>query len=137
MPIRRINDDGRWVISAPAPDWGLLPFTRTLPAFQAGLWPMVVRTCVFDELVTRAVTEQGADTVVNLASGLDAQQPAVPLGSNNRISDRGPAAGSGTTAADQTKLRINAQGNKAYQCELYGISKFCGPLPRARNLSAG
>jgi methyltransferase (TIGR00027 family) len=46
---------------------------RTLPAFQAGLWPMVVRTCVFDELVTRAVAEQGADTVVNLASGLDAR----------------------------------------------------------------
>jgi len=49
------------------------------------------------------------------------QQPAVLLGSNNRISDRRPAAGSGTTAAD----RMNAQGNKAYQCELYGISKFC------------
>ena len=27
---------------------------RTMPAFRSGLWPMVVRTCVFDELVLRA-----------------------------------------------------------------------------------
>src|SRR5512136_2676437 len=54
-----------------------------------------------------------------------AQQPAVLLGSNNRISCQRPAAGSDTAAADQTKLLTNVQGNKAYQCELYGISKFC------------
>ena len=46
---------------------------RTLPAFQAGLWPMVVRTCVFDELVAARRVGEGADTVVNLASGLDAR----------------------------------------------------------------
>ena len=46
---------------------------RTLPGFQSGLWPMVVRTCVFDELIERAVSREGADTVVNLASGLDAR----------------------------------------------------------------
>ena len=54
-----------------------------------------------------------------------AQQSTVLLGSNNRISDQRPAAGSGTTAADQTRLLMNVQGNKAYQCELHGISKFC------------
>lgn len=54
-----------------------------------------------------------------------AQQSTVLLGSNNRISDQTPVAGSGTTAADQTKLLMNVQGNKAYQCELHGISKFC------------
>jgi hypothetical protein len=47
------------------------------------------------------------------------------LGGNNKISDRRPAVRSGTTTADQTKLLMNVQGNKAYQCELYGISKFC------------
>ena len=54
-----------------------------------------------------------------------AQQSTVLLGGNNRISDQRPAAGSGTTAADQTRLLMNVQGNKAYQCELHGISKFC------------
>jgi methyltransferase (TIGR00027 family) len=46
---------------------------RTLPRFHSGLWPMVVRTCVFDELIERAVSREGADTIVNLASGLDAR----------------------------------------------------------------
>lgn len=46
---------------------------RALPEFQSGLWPMVVRTCVFDELIERAVSQDGADTIVNLASGLDAR----------------------------------------------------------------
>ena len=54
-----------------------------------------------------------------------AQQSTILLGSNNRISGQKPAAGSGTTAADQTKLLMHVQGNKAYQCELHGISKFC------------
>lgn len=46
---------------------------RTLPGFRSGLWPMVVRTCVFDELIRHAVERDGADTVVNLAAGLDAR----------------------------------------------------------------
>ena len=54
-----------------------------------------------------------------------AQQSAVLRGSNNRISDEAFAARSDTTAADQTKLLMNVQENKAYQCELHGISKFC------------
>src|SRR5438034_11780974 len=44
---------------------------RKLPGFRSGLWPMVVRTCVFDELIGRAVERDGVDTVVNLAAGLD------------------------------------------------------------------
>jgi len=46
---------------------------RALPGFQSGLWPMVVRTCVFDEIIQRAVDKDGVDTIVNLASGLDAR----------------------------------------------------------------
>jgi len=46
---------------------------RTLPGFRSGLWPMVTRTCVFDEMILRAVERDGADTVVNLAAGLDAR----------------------------------------------------------------
>ena len=46
---------------------------RTLPGFRAGLWPMVTRTCLFDEFVARTIERDGADTVVNLAAGLDAR----------------------------------------------------------------
>ncbi len=60
---------------------------RTLPGFQAGLWPMVVRTCVFDELVERAVSRDGADTIVNLASGLDARPWRMRLPSGLRWID--------------------------------------------------
>ena len=35
-------------------------------------WPHIVRTAVFDELITRCVAE-GADAVLNLAAGLDAR----------------------------------------------------------------
>lgn len=35
-------------------------------------WPMVVRTVVFDEVIAHAV-RAGADTVINLAAGLDAR----------------------------------------------------------------
>jgi methyltransferase (TIGR00027 family) len=46
---------------------------RTLPGFRGGVWPMVTRTCVIDEMIVRAVERDGADTVVNLAAGLDAR----------------------------------------------------------------
>lgn len=46
---------------------------RTLPRFRSGLWPLVVRTCLFDELIVRTLARDGADTVVNLAAGLDAR----------------------------------------------------------------
>ncbi|MGE5413399.1 MAG: class I SAM-dependent methyltransferase [Syntrophomonadaceae bacterium] len=52
---------------------------RTLPGFRSGLWPMVARTCVFDEIVLRAIERDGADTVVNLAAGLDARPWRLPL----------------------------------------------------------
>lgn len=45
---------------------------RTLPGFRSGLWPMVARTCAFDEVVLRSIA-CGADTVVDLAAGLDSR----------------------------------------------------------------
>jgi methyltransferase (TIGR00027 family) len=42
-------------------------------------WPMVVRTVVFDDFVMKAVREDGADTVLNLAAGLDARPWRLPL----------------------------------------------------------
>ena len=34
-------------------------------------WAMIVRTAVFDEIITAAIAERGVDMVVNLAAGLD------------------------------------------------------------------
>lgn len=45
----------------------------TLPDGRKFGWPMVVRTRLFDDIILRAVREQGFDTVLNLAAGLDAR----------------------------------------------------------------
>jgi methyltransferase (TIGR00027 family) len=89
--IETISDTARWValyraLESERPDAHFRdPFARRLagergeaiaramPAFRSGLWPMVVRTCVFDELILRAIQKEGFDTVVNLAAGLDAR----------------------------------------------------------------
>lgn len=89
--IENISDTARWValyraLESDRPDAHFHdPFARELagprgeaiakamPAFRSGLWPMVVRTCVFDELLLRAIKQDGVDTVVNLAAGLDAR----------------------------------------------------------------
>jgi len=52
---------------------------RRLPGFRFGSWPMVVRTCVFDELLLRCVERDGADLVLNLAAGLDTRPYRLPL----------------------------------------------------------
>ncbi len=44
-----------------------------LPHAKSSAWAMVVRTCVFDEFIERAVARDGVDTVLNLAAGLDAR----------------------------------------------------------------
>jgi methyltransferase (TIGR00027 family) len=45
---------------------------KSLKATQFS-WPMVVRTAVMDEIILRSIREDGVDTVVNLACGLDAR----------------------------------------------------------------
>jgi methyltransferase (TIGR00027 family) len=42
-------------------------------------WAMIVRTAVFDEIVTRVIDAHGIDLVVNLAAGLDARPWRLPL----------------------------------------------------------
>ena len=51
----------------------------TVPKAQSISWPMVVRTQVLDEIILRLVREQGVDTVLNLAAGLDARPWRLPL----------------------------------------------------------
>lgn len=52
---------------------------RRLPKARQMAWPMIVRTAVMDEIILRAVHRQGADTVVNLAAGLDARAYRLPV----------------------------------------------------------
>jgi methyltransferase (TIGR00027 family) len=44
-----------------------------MPQGRQLAWPMVVRTVLFDDFVLRVVRERGADTVLDLATGLDAR----------------------------------------------------------------
>jgi methyltransferase (TIGR00027 family) len=43
----------------------------TMPQARRQAWAMIVRTKVFDEIITRLVAECGVDSVLNLAAGLD------------------------------------------------------------------
>jgi methyltransferase (TIGR00027 family) len=89
--LEHVSDTARWValyraIESERPDarfrdpWARRlagprgeEIARTLPGFRSGLWPMVARTCAFDEILLRTVARDGADTVVDLAAGLDAR----------------------------------------------------------------
>ena len=90
MSIEHISDTARWValyraMESERPDAHFRdPFARVLagakgedileaiPKARTMGWPMVVRTVLFDELLRERIA-QGADTVVNLAAGLDAR----------------------------------------------------------------
>ncbi|HEV2671863.1 MAG TPA: class I SAM-dependent methyltransferase [Gemmatimonadales bacterium] len=43
----------------------------SMPQGRKWAWPMIVRTAVMDEIIMRLVTDEGVDTVLNLAAGLD------------------------------------------------------------------
>ena len=46
---------------------------------RAWAWPMIVRTAVIDELILRTIAQEGVDTVLNLAAGLDTRPYRLPL----------------------------------------------------------
>ncbi len=52
---------------------------RSIPKGRATAWPMIVRTHVMDELILRLIRQDGIDTVLNLASGLDVRAYRLPL----------------------------------------------------------
>jgi methyltransferase (TIGR00027 family) len=84
--IRNVSDTALWVAVFRARESERKdalfydPYARQLAgergeeiAKQVGMagWPIVVRTQVLDELILKAVEEDGYDTVLNLAAGLD------------------------------------------------------------------
>jgi methyltransferase (TIGR00027 family) len=100
-PIRNVSDTALWVAIYRAMESERSdalfndPFARRLggergeaivramPKGAATSWPMVVRTAVMDEIILRCV-QQGAETVLNLAAGLDARPYRLPLPSSLR-----------------------------------------------------
>jgi len=54
-----------------------------MPHGQSGAWSMVVRTCLIDELIQKAL-ESGVDTILNLAAGLDTRPYRMFLPGNLR-----------------------------------------------------
>ena len=90
-PITSVSDTARWVAMYRAMESERSdalfhdPYARRLagpageqilasmPQGQRWAWPMIVRTAVMDEIIMRLVTDQGVDTVLNLAAGLDAR----------------------------------------------------------------
>lgn len=89
--IRNISDTARWVafyraMESERPDAHFRDtharrlagergekIATTLPRGKSFSWSMVVRTVLFDEFIMRAIERDGADTVLNLAAGLDAR----------------------------------------------------------------
>lgn len=84
--IRNVSDTALWVAVFRAQESERRdplffdPYARELAgergaeiAKQAGIpaWPIVVRTVALDEMILKAVEEDGFDTVLNLAAGLD------------------------------------------------------------------
>lgn len=90
-PITHVSDTARWVaiyraLETERPDAIFRdPYARRLAGERGaaitrhmdkrlrGDWPMVVRTAVMDEIILRAVHQEGVTQVVNLAAGLDAR----------------------------------------------------------------
>ncbi len=95
-PIQSISDTARWVavyraMESERPDalfrdpWARRlagepgeAMVREMPHGLRSAWAMIVRTQVLDEMILRAVRE-GADTVLNLAAGLDTRPYRLPL----------------------------------------------------------
>jgi len=105
QPIENISDTARWVamyraMESERPDAHFRdPYARRLagdrgeqilngiPGSRSFAWPMVVRTCLFDEILTRLLKQPGLDVVLNLAAGLDARPWRLPLPAQLRWAD--------------------------------------------------
>jgi methyltransferase (TIGR00027 family) len=59
----------------------------SVPQGKQWSWPMVVRTKCFDDIVLAALRDEGFDTVLNLAAGLDARPWRLDLPSATRWID--------------------------------------------------
>jgi methyltransferase (TIGR00027 family) len=57
---------------------------KAIPFNEAGIWMMALRTRLLDDHILKLVNEEGVDTVVNLAAGLDTRPYRLDLPSDVR-----------------------------------------------------
>jgi methyltransferase (TIGR00027 family) len=95
--IENVSDTARWVafyraMESERPDalfrdpWARklagergAAIVRHIPRAEAMAWALIVRTCVFDELILQAIERDRADVVLNLAAGFDTRPYRLPL----------------------------------------------------------
>jgi methyltransferase (TIGR00027 family) len=95
--IENVSDTARWVafyraMESDRPDahfrdpWARklagergAAIVRHIPRAEAMAWALIVRTCVFDELILQAVRRDRAGVVLNLAAGFDTRPYRLPL----------------------------------------------------------
>ncbi len=98
--IENVSDTARWVafyraMETDRPDahfrdpWARklagergAAIVRHIPRAEAMAWALIVRTCVFDELILQAVQRDRACVVLNLAAGFDTRPYRLPLPSS-------------------------------------------------------
>jgi len=96
-PIKNISDTARWVAFYRAMESERLDahfhdsyarllagergegIARTLPWGINNAWAVIVRTCVFDEIILKTVGNYAVDSVLNLAAGFDTRPYRLPL----------------------------------------------------------
>ena len=84
----------------------------TMKRGRQAAWTMIVRTAVFDELIMSTIA-RGADTVINLAAGLDARPWRLELPSSLKWFD--------VDLPPMLEYKLNAIGNEQPRCRYEAI----------------
>ena len=95
-----------------------------MPDGAATAWPMIVRTCVFDEMILKAVRERGAKVVVNLAAGLDARPYRLNLPHDLEWIE--------VDLPDMIDYKVSRIGDAKPQCRLERVKLDLSDLPARR-----
>ncbi|MBO0780821.1 MAG: class I SAM-dependent methyltransferase [Ktedonobacteraceae bacterium] len=96
-PIKHISDTARWMayyqaMESERPNACFHdPYARLLAGLRGKViahmlpwginnaWAIIVRTCIFDEIIVRTVENSAVDTILNLAAGFDTRPYRLPL----------------------------------------------------------
>jgi len=104
-----------------------------MPKGRAFAWPMIVRTAVIDELLTRAIRDEHIDFVVNLAAGLDARPYRMQLPPTLRwvevdypstIEEKTEALAGETPSCDLVRIPADLADTKARAALLERVATF-------------
>src|SRR5690349_14722132 len=101
-PIKHVSDTARWMafyraMESERPNAHFYdPYARLLASERgkaiaymlpwgiSNAWSIIVRTCIFDEIIMKTVENHGVDTILNLAAGFDTRPYRLSLPSSLR-----------------------------------------------------